>query len=79
VGNAVYTGGEIPAMAIVDAVSRRLPGVLGRDESVEERRIASREIYTRPETIEWEGKKYRVPKVLQGGHHAEIDKWRSGK
>ncbi|HYE23035.1 MAG TPA: tRNA (guanosine(37)-N1)-methyltransferase TrmD [Candidatus Paceibacterota bacterium] len=76
VGSAVYTGGEIPAMAIVDAVTRRIPGVLGTDESVEERRIASREIYTRPESVEWEGKKLRVPKVLQKGNHKEIDAWR---
>ena len=76
VGSAIYTGGEVPSMAIVDAVTRRIPGVLGKDESVEERRVASREIYTRPETIEWEGKKHRVPKVLQTGNHKEIDAWR---
>lgn len=75
-GEAVYTGGEVPAMAIVDAVTRRLPGVLGKDESVEERRIASHDAYTRPETIEWEGKKYRVPKVLQTGDHKKIDAFR---
>jgi len=79
VGEAVYTGGEIPALAIVDAVTRRLPGVLGKDESVEERRIASREIYTRPETIRWEGKNYKVPKVLQTGHHGKIEEWKKGK
>jgi tRNA (guanine37-N1)-methyltransferase len=76
VGEAVYTGGEIPALAIVDAVTRRLPGVLGKDASVEERRIASSAVYTRPETIEFKKKKYRVPKVLQTGHHANIDAWR---
>jgi tRNA (guanine37-N1)-methyltransferase len=77
VGEAVYTGGEVPALAIVDAVTRRLPGVLGKDASVEERRIASSAVYTRPETILYKKKKYRVPKVLQTGHHANIDKWRS--
>ncbi len=76
VGEAVYTGGEIPALAVVDAVTRRLPGVLGKDASVEERRVASRAVYTRPETIEYKKKKYRVPKVLQTGHHANIDAWR---
>jgi tRNA (guanine37-N1)-methyltransferase len=76
VGEAVYTGGEVPALAIIDAVTRRLPGVLGKDASVEERRLASRAVYTRPETIVYKGKKYRVPKVLQTGHHANIDKWR---
>ena len=76
VGEAVYTGGEVPALAIVDAVTRRLPGVLGKDASVEERRIASSAVYTRPETILYKGKKYRVPRVLQTGNHAAIDKWR---
>jgi tRNA (guanine37-N1)-methyltransferase len=79
VGNAIYTGAEVPALAIVDAVTRRLPGVLGKDESVEERRVASREVYTRPETITFEGKKYRVPKVLQMGNHAKIDEWKQKK
>ncbi len=76
VGEAVYTGGEVPALAIVDAVTRRIPGVLGKDASVEERRIASRAVYTRPETILHKKKVYRVPKVLQTGHHANIDAWR---
>jgi len=79
VGEAVYTGGEVPALAIVDAVTRRLPGVLGKDVSVEERRIASSTVYTRPETILYKDKKYKVPKVLQTGHHANIDTWRSKK
>ncbi len=79
VGEAVYTGGEVPALAIVDATARRIPGVLGKDASVEERRVASSAVYTRPETILYKGKKYRVPKVLQGGNHAKIDAWRSKK
>jgi tRNA (guanine37-N1)-methyltransferase len=79
VGEAVYTGGEVPALAIVDAVTRRLPGVLGKDESVEERRVAGRKVYTRPETIVFGKKKYRVPKVLRTGHHANIDAFRTGK
>lgn len=79
VGEAVYTGGEVPALAIVDAVTRRLPGVLGKDESVEERRVASSAVYTRPETISYKEKNYKVPKVLQTGHHAKIDAWRTKK
>ncbi len=79
VGEAVLTGGEVPAMAIVDAVTRRIPGVLGKDESVEERRISSGEVYTRPDSIEWEGKKYKVPSVLQSGHQAKIDEWKKGR
>lgn len=79
VGEATLTGGEVPAMAIVDAVTRRLPGVLGKDESVEERRVASRDVYTRPETIEWQRKKYTVPAVLLTGSHAKIDAFRAKK
>ncbi|MGH7175571.1 MAG: tRNA (guanine(37)-N(1))-methyltransferase [Minisyncoccia bacterium] len=77
IGEAVYTGGEVPALAIVDATARRIKGVLGKDSSVEERRVASSAVYTRPETISYKKKKYRVPKVLQTGHHAHIDAWRS--
>ncbi len=79
VGEATLTGGELPAMVIVDAVTRRLPGVLGKDESIEERRVAAHEVYTRPESFDWEGKSYKVPKVLQTGNHAEIEKWKSSK
>jgi tRNA (guanine37-N1)-methyltransferase len=79
VGEATLTGGEVPAMAIIDAVTRRIPGVLGKDESIEERRVASHEVYTRPETIVWEGKKHRVPAVLQTGDHKKIDAWRAKK
>lgn len=77
VGEAVYTGGEVPAMAMVDAITRRLPGVLGKDESIEERRIASPDVYTRPEVLTWEGKNYQTPKVLLTGHHAKIDAHRA--
>lgn len=76
VGPYVLTGGEVPAMIIVDAITRRLPGVLGHDESIEERRVASSEVYARPEILTFAGKKYRVPKVLLSGHHAEIEKWK---
>ena len=79
VGEAVYTGGEVPALAIVDAVTRRLPGVLGKDASVEERRVASSAVYTRPETILYKKKKYKVPSILRTGHHVNIDTWRSSK
>ena len=78
VGEATYTGAEVPALAIVDAVTRRMKGVLGKDESVEERRVASSAVYTRPETIVWKGKKYKVPKVLQTGDHKKIEEWRKG-
>lgn len=79
VGEATYTGGEVPALAIVDAVTRRLPGVLGKDESVEERRTAATEVYTRPESFEYKKKTYSVPKVLQTGNHALIEAWKQKK
>lgn len=77
VGEAVYTGGELPAMAMIDAIARRIPGVLGKDESVEERRVAAPDVYTRPDTIEWEGKSYKVPPVLKTGDHKKIDAFRA--
>jgi len=77
VGPYVLTGGELPAMVMLDSISRRIPGVLGKIESVEENRISSSEVYTRPEVLIYKGKKYRVPKVLLSGNHAEINKWRS--
>lgn len=79
VGPYVLTGGELPAMIIMDAVARRIPGVLGKLESVEENRVASPDIYTRPEILEYKGKKYRAPKVLLSGHHKKIEEWRNKK
>ncbi|MDB5189109.1 MAG: trmD [Parcubacteria group bacterium] len=79
VGAATLTGAEIPAMAIIDAVTRRIPGVLGKDESVEERRTASPAVYTRPESLTWEGKTYKVPTVLLTGNHALIEDWKNKK
>lgn len=79
VGPYVLTGGELPAMIMIDTISRRIPGVLGHGQSVEEERIASPDVYTRPETIEYKGKKLKVPKVLLGGHHAKIDEWKKGR
>ena len=79
VGPYVLTGGELPAMIVMDAVSRQIPGVLGDYDSIEENRISSPDSYTRPEVITVKGKKYRVPEVLMSGNHAEIDKWREGK
>lgn len=79
VGPYILTGGEVPALAIIDAAARQIPGVLGKFESLEESRVASHEIYTRPEVIEHKGKKYRVPKVLTGGHHANMVAWKEKK
>lgn len=78
VGNYVLTGGELPAMTIIDSVTRLLPGVLGGETSAEKEsfqdddKSVEHPHYTRPE--EFRGKK--VPDVLKSGHHADIDKWR---
>ncbi len=79
VGPYILTGGEVPAMAIIDATARQIKGVLGKFESLEESRVASHEIYTRPEVLKVKGKSYRVPKVLLSGHHAYMDAWKSKK
>lgn len=79
VGPYVVTGGELPAMIMIDTITRRIPGVLGDDLSVEENRVASPDVYTRPEVIEYKKKKYRVPKVLLSGHHAKMDEWKKGR
>ncbi len=78
VGPYTLTGGELPAMLVIDATARQIPGVLGRFDSIEEERVSSSEVYTRPETFVWKGKKYKVPKVLLSGNHVEIDKWKKG-
>jgi len=76
VGPYVLTGGELPAVTLIDAVSRFVPGVLGKAESLEASRVASPVTYTRPEVLTWKGKKYRVPKVLLSGNHADIESWK---
>lgn len=76
VGPYVVTGGELPAMIMIDTITRRIRGVLGDDLSVEEMRVASPDVYTRPEVIEYKKKKYRVPKILLSGHHAKMDEWK---
>lgn len=81
IGNYVLTGGEIPAMIIIDSVVRLLPGVLGGEKSAEIESFQADDKtiefpqYTRPE--DFRGKK--VPNVLLSGHHAEIEKWREKK
>ncbi len=78
-GNFVLMGGEIPAMAVVESVSRLLKGVLGNENFLEERiregGIVEYPQYTRPE--EFKGKK--VPSVLLSGNHGKIEKWREKK
>ncbi len=77
VGPYVLTGGELPAATLVDTVSRFVPGVLGKIESLERNRVSSPEVYTRPDVLVWKGRKYVVPEVLKSGHHAHIDAWKA--
>jgi tRNA (guanine37-N1)-methyltransferase len=79
VGPYTVTGGEMPALIILDATARQIPGVLGTFESLEDERVSSGEMYTRPEVLDWKKKKYVVPKILKSGNHAEIEKWKQGK
>jgi tRNA (guanine37-N1)-methyltransferase len=77
VGPFILTGGELPAMLVIDVVSRQIPGVLGNIESLEERRVSSSDVYTRPEVLIYKGKKYAVPNVLLSGHHKNIEAWKA--
>ena len=76
IGDYVLTGGELAAMVMVDSISRQIDGVLGNKQSLEEERISSHEMYTRPATLRYKNKEYSVPEVLINGNHAKIDKWR---
>ena len=77
VGDYILTGGELPALTIIDSVSRQIPGVLGTFESLEDDRATTGETYTRPEIIVYKKKEYAVPRVLVEGNHKEIEKFRS--
>jgi tRNA (guanine37-N1)-methyltransferase len=76
IGDYVLTGGELPAMVLIDCISRQVKGVLGKYESLEEERVSSSEVYTRPEVLKWRNKNYKVPKVLLSGNHKLIDNWK---
>lgn len=79
VGPFVLTGGELPALIIVDSVARFVPGVLGNKNSLEETRDVTDQVYTRPEKLKWGRKNYEVPEVLRSGDHKKIDEWRRQK
>lgn len=76
IGDYVLTGGELPSMVMIDAISRLIPGVLNKQASFEVESFHDNLLeypqYTRPE--EWHGKK--VPPVLLSGHHVNVEKWR---
>lgn len=79
VGKFVVSGGELPAMIVIDAIGRLIPGVLGNEESLKHETFENNKTdfpqYTKPNN--YEGKK--VPEVLLSGHHGEIDAWRHSK
>ena len=79
IGDYILTGGELPAMVLVDCVSRYIDGVLGSEESVEEETFSEGLLeypqYTRPQVFNG----VSVPDVLLSGHHANIEKWRRQK
>jgi len=76
IGDYVLTGGELPAMVLIDTVARLVPGVVGSEENIADDSITSgllqHPIYTRPA----EYREMPVPEVLRSGHHAEINLWR---
>ena len=84
IGDYVLTGGELPAMVMMDSISRMVPGVLNNQESGETESFSGNLLeypqYSRPE--EWNGRRVperhgkKVPEVLLSGHHANVDKWR---
>ncbi len=79
IGDYVLTGGELPAMVMIDAISRLVPGVLSNEESAQTESFQDGLLeypqYSRP--VEWHGK--RVPDILMSGHHANVEKWRLEK
>ncbi len=75
IGPYILSGGEAGAMVLVDAISRHIPGVLGKIESLEEKK-GSYSVFTRPEVFKYGNKKYAVPKVLLSGNHKKISEWR---
>lgn len=81
IGDYVLTGGELPALVMIDSITRLLPGVLGNADSIKEESHSEENVleypqYTRPAVFEAGTKKYRVPKVLLAGNHAKIKAWR---
>jgi len=79
IGDYVLTGGEIPAMVLVDGIIRLMPGVVGKEESLQQESFENGLLdwpqYTRPSSY----RGLEVPQVLQSGNHSEIQKWRKGK
>ena len=91
IGDYILTGGELPAMVMIDSISRQIEGVLHDNDSIEENRVSSHKVYARPEIYEYKKvkidknknkkvitKKYIVPQVLLSGNHKLIEEWKRG-
>jgi tRNA (guanine37-N1)-methyltransferase len=80
IGDYVLMGGELPSLVISEAILRLVPGVLGKDESADKESFSAGLLeypqYTKPEVLEVNGKKLKVPKVLLSGHHLNVETWR---
>ncbi|MDA1334954.1 MAG: tRNA (guanosine(37)-N1)-methyltransferase TrmD [bacterium] len=77
IGDYVLTGGELPALVMVDSIARQIKGVLGKSDSLEENRDGvGVPVYTRPEVFTYKKKRYSVPSELASGNHAKIEEWR---
>lgn len=83
IGKYVLFGGEVPSMVLIEAVSRLIPGVVAKEESIKYESFSDKQSktkehaqYTRPEMFVLNGKKLRVPKVLLSGNHNKISEWR---
>ncbi|MDA3815471.1 MAG: tRNA (guanosine(37)-N1)-methyltransferase TrmD [Patescibacteria group bacterium] len=83
IGNFVLMGGEIPAMTVVETVARLVPGVIGKESFLKERKKEGAFVeypqYTRPDVFIADEKKWKVPPVLLSGNHREIEKWKNKK
>lgn len=88
IGNYILAGGELPALVIIEVITRLIPGVLGNIKSIEEKREEtvfnnfpfSYPVYTRPAVFSpKKGVKWKVPRVLLSGHHKKIKEWREKK
>lgn len=88
IGDFVTMGGELPALTMIETISRFIPGVVGKSESVANDTFSSKgknanllehPQYTRPEVLKVGKKSMKVPKVLLSGHHSDIEKWRTSE
>lgn len=77
IGPYILTGGELPSMVMIDAISRQIKGILGKEKSIEEiRGYQGNPLYTRPEIFKYKEIKLKVPKILLSGNKKKIEEWR---